>query len=79
MPEIDLFTSRNCPFRVLFNSAKKQDNIAMKKMIDCLKQMGLTEAEIRRVRKRYKNDEAGLALYVAYLRILLDDRREYAE
>ena len=51
----------------------------MKKMIDCLKQMGLTETEIRRVRKRYKNDEAGLALYVAYLRILLDDRREYAE
>ncbi len=65
MSEIDLRTSRNCPFRVLFNSAVLRDNTAMEKMIGCLKQMGLPEAEIRRVRKRYRNDAAGLALYVA--------------
>lgn len=49
----------------------------MDKMIATLEQIGVPLAECRRIRKAYRNDPDGLAMYVLYMRAVLDDRREY--
>ena len=49
----------------------------MEQMIGYLKEIGLTDSEIERVCERYRDDAEGLRLYVAYMCMTLDDRREY--
>ena len=48
-------------------------------MIDTLKRIGVPDSECNRLREQYRDDLDGLAMYVLYMRAILDDRHEYVE
>ena len=49
----------------------------MEKLLETLKNIGLPDDEIARVKAYYINDYDGLLQYVLYMRAILDDRHEY--
>ena len=49
----------------------------MEKMIQTLKDIGLPDDELERIRAYYQNDPDGLRHYVTFMRALFDDRHEY--
>ena len=49
----------------------------MDDMIATLKRIGLPEDECNRIRECYRDDLDGLAMYVLYMRAILDDQHEY--
>lgn len=49
----------------------------MEEMLGILKDIGLPECERDRIRDQYRDDLEGLAMYVLYMRAILDDRHEY--
>lgn len=48
-------------------------------MIETLQRLGLPEKEIARIKACYADDDEGLRLYVAYMRALLEDDREFVD
>ena len=50
----------------------------MEEMIAALKQIGLPDDECKHIQDEYRNDFDGLAMFILYLRAILDDRHEYA-
>ena len=48
-------------------------------MIATLKRIGVPDSECNRLREQYRDDLDGLAMYVLYMRAILDDRHEYVE
>jgi len=69
--------SRKHPSRVLSKMAQKPDNKSMEQLLKTLREIGLPDAEVERLRRYYRDDEPGLRQYVTYMRALMDDRHEY--
>ena len=70
-------TARQVPVCVLSVLRGKWDNIAMEKLLETLKNIGLPDDEIARIKSYYATDLEGPRDYVSYMRLLLDDRHEY--
>ena len=49
----------------------------MDKMFETLKNIGLPDEEIARIKAYYTNDPDGLRDYLLYVQALFDDRHEY--
>lgn len=63
--------------RFLLALRGKWDNKAMETIFEKLKQIGLADDEIARIKTYYQNDPDGLLHYYLYMRAILDDRHEY--
>ena len=51
--------------------------LTVEEMIAELARIGMPDRECRRIRAEYRDDLEGLAMYVLYMRAILDDRHEY--
>lgn len=49
----------------------------MEKMIEMLKNIGISDDEIRRVTECYHDDFEGFRQYYLYMRAMFDDREQY--
>lgn len=49
----------------------------MEEMIGTLQRMGLSDDECKRIREQYRDDLDGLAVYVLFMRAMLDDFGQY--
>lgn len=49
----------------------------MEKLIETLKSIGISDEELHRVVKYYRDDLDGFTQYVLYMRTMFDDRCEY--
>lgn len=69
----------NLPLPFISGGAIFLYNSGMKEMIETLQRLGLPEKEIARIKACYADDDEGLRLYVAYMRALLEDDREFVD
>ena len=68
---------RHSPFFQIIVSVRGVNEVD--EMIDTLKRIGVPDSECNRLREQYRDDLDGLAMYVLYMRAILDDRHEYVE